>query len=160
MMRDDPPLDDLYRELIVEHYRRPHNAAPLAHADVRAEGMNPLCGDEVRVELRFDGDRVAEAAFAGRGCAISQASASMMTDAVSGKPVPETVRLICAFERMLKQGEESDPLLGDLEALQGVHSFPVRVKCALLPWKVLREALDEYEDAGGSAAAVENEEPS
>jgi nitrogen fixation NifU-like protein len=147
MMRDEPQLDELYRELIVEHYRRPHNTQPLTAPSVRSEGMNPLCGDEVSVELRFEGDRIAEAAFAGRGCAISQASASMMTDAVGGRQVGDAVRLLCDFERMLKDGEEPDPELGDLSALQGVHRFPVRVKCALLPWKVLRDAIDEYEDA-------------
>ncbi len=147
MMRDEPQLDELYRELIVEHYRRPHNARSLAAPSIRSEGMNPLCGDEVSIELRFDGDQIAEAAFAGRGCAISQASASMMTDAVTGRPVGDAVRLLCAFERMLKEGGEPDEELGDLSALQGVHRFPVRVKCALLPWKVLRDALDEYEDA-------------
>lgn len=146
MMRDEPQLDELYRELIVEHYRRPHNARPLAAPSVRSEGMNPLCGDEVSVELRFEGEQIAEAAFAGRGCAISQASASMMTDAVTGRSVGDAVQLLCAFERMLKQGGEPDPQLGDLDALQGVHRFPVRVKCALLPWKVLRDAIDEYKD--------------
>lgn len=152
MQRDLPisELGDLYRDLIMEHYRAPHNYRSLPNADVRAEGTNPLCGDEVQVELRFDGERIAEAAFTGSGCAISQASASLMTDAVTGQPAGEAVRLLVAFERMLTKGDEPDPVLGDLEALQGVARFPVRIKCALLPWKVLRDALDEYEDCAGS----------
>ncbi|HZQ35793.1 MAG TPA: SUF system NifU family Fe-S cluster assembly protein [Dehalococcoidia bacterium] len=142
-MNADAELDELYRDVIVEHYRRPHHAAPLARADASAEGMNPLCGDEVRVELRFDGDRVAEGAAWGRGCAICQASASMMTDEITGLAIDDAERLIGAVEAMLKSGAEPDEDLGDLDALRGVAKFPVRVKCALLPWKVLRDALDE-----------------
>lgn len=142
-MAAEPALDELYRDVIIEHYRHPHHAAPLAHADVSAEGLNPLCGDEVRVELRFDGDRVAEGAAWGRGCAISQASASMMTDEIAGLAPDQADRLIAAVEAMLKCGTEPAEDVGDLDALRGVAKFPVRVKCALLPWKVLRDALDE-----------------
>ncbi len=145
-MSVEAELDELYRDVIVAHYRRPHHAAPLAHADVSAEGMNPLCGDEVRVELRFEDERLAEGAAWGRGCAISQASASMMTDAIEGLTAGETERLLGAVEQMLKTGAETGEDLGDLDALRGVAKFPVRVKCALLPWKVLREALDEHQD--------------
>lgn len=151
MQRDFPmsELGDLYRELIVEHYRSPHNYRTLPDAGIRSEGMNPLCGDEVQVELRFEGERIAEAAFTGRGCAISQASASLMTDAITEQTAGDAVHLLVAFERMLTEGDEPDASLGDLEALQGVAKFPVRIKCALLPWKVLRDALDEYEDSAG-----------
>ncbi len=148
----EPDLGDLYRDLIVEHYRAPHNYRSLSSPTVSTEGMNPLCGDEVRLELRLDGERIAESAFTGHGCAISQASASMMTEAITAQPVASAVRLLTAFERMLRDGAEPDPELGDLEALQGVAKFPVRVKCALLPWKVLRDALDEYENAAASDA--------
>jgi len=135
--------------VIVEHYRTPHHYGALAAPSVRTEGMNPLCGDEVSLDLRFEGERVAESAFTGQGCAISRASASLMADAICDRSVPEVVRLLTAFERMLTEGDEPDPMLGDLEALQGVARFPVRIKCALLPWKVLRDALDEYEDVQG-----------
>jgi nitrogen fixation NifU-like protein len=140
-------LDELYRDVIVEHYRNPHHSAPLAQADVSAEGMNPLCGDEVRVELRFDGERVAEGAAWGRGCAISQASASMMTDAIAGLGTGDAEQLVAAVEALLKTGLPAEANLGDLDALRGVAKFPVRIKCALLPWKVLRDALDEREGA-------------
>jgi nitrogen fixation NifU-like protein len=146
----DLALDDLYRELIIEHYRSPHNYGSLPEADVHSEGMNPLCGDEVALDLCFDGDRVSGSAFSGHGCAISQASASLMTDGIAGRPLGGVAELATAFERMLKEGAEADPVLGDLEALQGVARFPVRIKCALLPWKVLREALEEYEESHGS----------
>ena len=146
MMRNELPLDELYRELVIEHYRRPHNHRALERPDVHAEGLNPVCGDEIALDLRFDGDTIAESGFTGRGCAISQASASMMTDEIAGLDAGEADRLIGSFERMLKEGEEPAAELGDLEVLQGVAKFPIRIKCALLPWKVLRDALDEHED--------------
>jgi nitrogen fixation NifU-like protein len=142
-------LDDLYRDLIVQHYRAPHNYRTLSNPTVHAEGLNPLCGDEIALDVRFEADSISETAFTGRGCAISQASASLMTDQIAGLDVAGTVRLITAFEGMLTRGDEPPPELGDLEALQGVARFPVRIKCALLPWKVLRDALDEYEDRDG-----------
>ena len=143
----EPQLDDLYRDVIVEHYRKPHNFHRIPAADVHSEGMNPLCGDEIALDLCFAGDRVTECAFSGNGCAISQASASMLTDAVTGRGIEDTEALIGAFEAMLTRGAPPAPQLGDLEALQGVAAFPVRIKCALLAWKVLRQALEEREDA-------------
>src|SRR5947208_3367169 len=119
-------LDALYRDLIIEHYRSPHNYRSLPAPDVRTEGMNPLCGDEITLDLRFAGTAVTESGFTGRGCAISQASASLMTDVIAGQQVGDVVRLIVAFEGMLTHGEEPIPELGDLEALQGVAQFPVR----------------------------------
>jgi nitrogen fixation NifU-like protein len=142
-------LDDLYRDLIVQHYRAPHNYRTLPSPTVHAEGLNPLCGDEIGLDVRFEAGAVQESAFTGRGCAISQASASLMTDQIAGLDVGDTVRLLTAFEGMLTRGEEPALELGDLEALQGVARFPARIKCALLPWKVLRDALDEYEDTRG-----------
>ncbi|HLZ69137.1 MAG TPA: SUF system NifU family Fe-S cluster assembly protein [Dehalococcoidia bacterium] len=142
-MNSEAALEAVYRDEIVEHYRRPHHAAPLSHADASAEGLNPLCGDEVRVELRFDGERLAEGAAWGRGCAISQASASMMTDEIAGLTCDEIEQLLDAFEQLLKTGVKPNVDVGPLESLRGVANFPVRVKCALLPWKVLRDALDE-----------------
>jgi nitrogen fixation protein NifU and related proteins len=143
MNRTEPELDDLYREIILDHYRRPRNRGELDRADASAEGVNPLCGDEVRVQLRFEGDDIDAIAFTGRGCSISQSSASLMTDAVAGRGRDDAERMKGEFEAMLVDGAEPAAELGDLEALQGVAKFHVRVKCALLPWKVLGEALAE-----------------
>jgi nitrogen fixation NifU-like protein len=135
-------LDDLYRETVLIHARHPHNFGELPAADREGEGTNPLCGDRVALQLILDGDRISDARFHGSGCALSQASASMLTDAISGKSADEAESLIHGVERMLR-GESGDgPDLGELEGLQGVVRFPVRVRCALLAWKVLRQALD------------------
>src|SRR4051794_34432600 len=115
----EPDLGDLYRELIVEHYRKPHHHGSLPSPTVHTEGMNPLCGDEIMLDVRFEDGAIADSAFSGHGCAISQASASLMTDQITGQKVDETAQLIGAFERMLTKGEEPGPELGDLEALQG-----------------------------------------
>src|SRR3954465_5560145 len=144
-----PGLEDLYREIILDHYRAPRNRGelpvPPAH---KAEGFNPLCGDEVVLYLVVDGDTVTDLKIAGQGCSISQASTSMMSAAVKGKPVAEARRLIGAFKQLMSihestleghvdgDGDGADALdgvqLGDLEALQGVVKFPVRIKCATL----------------------------
>lgn len=145
MSRAEPPFDDLYREVILDHYRRPRNAGALEAPTHRAEGLNPLCGDEVALELVVEGDAIRATAFRGRGCSISQSSASMMTERIRGTTVAETRRLMGLFEAQLTEDAEPDPALGDLEALHGVARFPVRVKCALLCWKVLREALEPLE---------------
>lgn len=155
MNRTEPELDDLYKEIILDHYRRPRHRGELDRADASAEGVNPLCGDEVRVQLRFEGDGIEAIAFSGRGCSISQSSASLMTDAVSGRSREDAVRMKSEFEAMLVDGAEPAAELGDLEALQGVAKFHVRVKCALLPWKVLGEALAE--DDGQAARTVSTE---
>jgi nitrogen fixation NifU-like protein len=136
-------LDELYRETVLVHARHPHNKGNLEDADREGEGTNPICGDRVGVQLALDGDRISEAQFHGSGCALSQASASMLTDAVKGKSSAETARLIDGVERMLRGEDWSDIDLGDLEGLQGVVRFPARVRCALLAWKVLRQALDD-----------------
>lgn len=141
MSRAEPLFDDLYREVILDHYRRPRNAGALDAPTHRAEGLNPLCGDEVALDLAVEGDVIGAAAFRGRGCSISQSSASMMTERILGATLAETRRLTELFEAQLTGEGEPDPALGDLEALSGVAQFPVRVKCALLCWKVLREAL-------------------
>jgi nitrogen fixation NifU-like protein len=143
-MYPEPQFDDLYRQVILDHYRRPRNRRHLDHPDVKAEGLNPLCGDEIEVELDFDDGVVEEAAFGGRGCSISQSSASMMTEAVRGKSVEEIESLIVAFKRMVMEGQLPEADLGDLEALEGVSKFPVRVKCATLAWNVLQQALEDY----------------
>ena len=143
----EPDLDDLYRELILDHYRHPRNKGELAHATTNAEGFNPLCGDEIEVDLEIEGDQIRDVAFRGRGCSISQASCSMMTAAVKGQTREEARSLIAAFKAMMIEPEtEPEARLEDLEAFQGVAKFPVRVKCATLAWHVLEDGLAK-EDA-------------
>ncbi|MGE5595048.1 MAG: Fe-S cluster assembly sulfur transfer protein SufU [Hyphomicrobiales bacterium] len=136
----EPQFDELYRELILDHYRRPRNHGALATVTQHAEGMNPVCGDEIALDLDVRGGTIEDIAFSGQGCSISQASASMLTERVKGRRVDEVRDVAAAFKAMMN-GEEPAPSLGDLEALQGVAKFPVRVKCALLSWKVLEEGL-------------------
>jgi nitrogen fixation NifU-like protein len=140
----EPMLDDLYKELILDHYRHPHNRGHLEHATSKSEGFNPLCGDEIEVEVEIDGGRIKNVAFGGRGCSISQASGSMMTDVVKGMTKDEAVRMVTLFKRLMTNPEEgAAEELGDLEAFQGVAKFPVRVKCATLAWHVLEEGLEK-----------------
>lgn len=143
-------LEDLYREVILDHYRNPRNRGHLADPDATAQGVNPLCGDEVTIELRFEGDTVAEVGVEGQGCSISQASASMMTEAVRGKTKDEIAEMVAKFRQMMSIDEADDigldpdrpgAVLGDIEALQGVRQYPVRIKCASLGWNTLLEAL-------------------
>jgi nitrogen fixation NifU-like protein len=160
-----PGLEDLYREIILDHYRNPRNRGELpVPPATRVEGFNPLCGDEVVVFLDVDGDRVTDVKISGQGCSISQSSASMMSAAVKGRTVDEARSLIRAFKAMMSiheqrldgaddgAGPDEQPSvpLGDLEALQGVVKFPVRIKCATLSWNTLAQGLDE---ALGVAAA-------
>lgn len=160
-----PGLEDLYREIILDHYRSPRNRGELPVPPARkAEGFNPLCGDEIVLFLDIagdsDGGAVAEIKTTGQGCSISQASTSMMSAAVKGKSLGEVRRLIGAFKALMSihesklEGEgDVDDLaeqlegvrLGDLEALQGVVKFPVRIKCATLAWHTLQQALDDVE---------------
>jgi nitrogen fixation NifU-like protein len=146
------PLSDelrqLYQEVILDHYKKPRNFGPLAGADHTAEGYNPLCGDQVKVSVRLEGDRVADLHFEGAGCAISTASASLMTEAVKGKTVAEAEELFRRFHGLVSgKGvnggavEADGDDLGKLEALAGVRDYPVRIKCATLAWHALRSAL-------------------
>ena len=146
-------LDDLYREILLDHYRQPRNHAAIDGPTCSADGANPLCGDQVRIDVRLEGDRVADISFSGRGCSIAQASASMMTEYVKGRTVGEARRGIEAFQQMMVSAE-SPGLEGfdDIEALIGVAKFPARVKCASLAWKTLEQAL------AGDAGAVTTEE--
>jgi nitrogen fixation NifU-like protein len=143
-------LEDLYREVILDHYRNPRNKGHLDNPDAVAEGVNPLCGDEITIELKFDGDVVSEVGVEGQGCSISQSSASMMSEAVKGKTRAEIEMMTRQFRSMMSLDGEADigidperpgSVLGDLEALQGVSKYPVRIKCASLGWNVLLEAL-------------------
>jgi nitrogen fixation NifU-like protein len=164
-------LEDLYREIVLDHYRSPRNRgelpSPPAH---RATGFNPLCGDEISLDVIVEDGKIKEVAFSGQGCSISQSSASLMTSAIKGKPVEEARKLTRSFKAMMnihqsslgKDGEDLaeseegpeeadaseqvDPKdLGELAALQGVVKYPVRIKCATLSWNTLLQALDEIE---------------
>ncbi len=152
-----PDLEDLYREIILDHYRSPRNRGELESPPaVRVEGFNPLCGDEVVVYLDVEDGVVEDIKIAGQGCSISQSSASMMSAAVKGKTLPEVQDLTRAFKAMMSiheaeiAGEDGAPepdapemSLGDLAALRGVVKFPVRIKCATLSWNTLAQGLDE-----------------
>jgi nitrogen fixation NifU-like protein len=173
-----PDLEDLYREIILDHYRSPRNRGELPSPPAqRVEGFNPLCGDEVVVSVLVEGDRLADIKIEGTGCSISQSSASLMSAAVKGKTLAEVDQLIATFKQMMSihqasLGEEADeapgsasgtgpaepapvdPLkLGELAALQGVVKFPVRIKCATLSWNTLAQGLAEA-TAGGSSVAT------
>ncbi len=136
-------LRELYQEVILDHNRRPHNFRELPGATRKAEGYNPLCGDRLTVYVRVEGDVVREATFVGSGCAISKASASLMTDSVKGKTLAETETLFEAFHQMVTSGGAEQPPdgLGKLAVLAGVREFPARVKCASLAWHTLKAAL-------------------
>jgi nitrogen fixation NifU-like protein len=139
-------LQELYQSLILDHNRNPRNFGTLEGADRHAEGFNPLCGDQVHVDLKLDGDRVAEIKFSGNGCAISKASASLMTTAVKGKTVAEAEALFEGFHGLVTGTavpEDPKKILGKLAIFAGIAEFPVRVKCATLAWHTLKDALKE-----------------
>ena len=140
-------LDELYREVILDHFRSPRNVGELPEAQIHADGTNPLCGDEMSFWLTLHAGRIQEVRFRGKGCAISQAAGSMLTEQLKGKTVEEAGRLIHALKRLM-QGESltADVELGDLELLAGVRKFPVRVKCAALSWNVVEQGLRNYQD--------------
>jgi len=140
-----PDLRELYQETILDHSKRPHNFREIADANAKAVGHNPLCGDRVTVFLRLDDGTIADVAFVGQGCAISKASASLMTDAVKGKSKSQAHELFGRFHKMVtgRPGEPVDTQsLGKLSVLSGVCEFPVRVKCASLAWHTLEAALE------------------
>ncbi len=141
-------LKDLYRDVILDHNRKPRNFGALTGADGQADGHNPLCGDRLTVWVRLDGERVADIRFEGKGCAISTASASLMTEAVKGKDKAAIKALYEQVHTLLThQDATADASLGKLAALAGVSEFPARVKCATLCWHTLNAALDRSADA-------------
>jgi nitrogen fixation NifU-like protein len=141
-----PVADDLYREIILDHYRHPRHRGRVEPADAVVEADNPLCGDQIDLSLRFDGDRLAEIGFEGTGCSISQAACSMLCDEVSGTSRERARDVADRFRAMLVEDGSAEDL-GDLEALRGVRAYPVRVKCATLPCNALLQALDEAEES-------------
>ncbi len=143
-------LRELYQEVILDHHKRPRNFGPLPEENHHAKGHNPLCGDRIVVHLVLDGGVIRDVRFEGAGCAISRASASLMTDAVKGKPVAEAERLFEEFHRLVTTGvdEEVEASLGKLNVFCGVREFPSRVKCASLAWHTLHSALGD----GGEAS--------
>jgi nitrogen fixation NifU-like protein len=132
--------DDLYREIILDHYRNPRNKGLIEDADVTLDASNPLCGDELHLTVRTAGGGVEAIGFTGQGCSISQASASMMCEAAPGRSTEELAELGRRFRAMLLADGDAEGL-GDLEALQGVRRYPVRIKCAILPWNALLDGL-------------------
>jgi nitrogen fixation NifU-like protein len=136
-------LNDLYRDVIVDHNRNPRNFRPMPDADRHAEGFNPLCGDRLTLFVKLDGDRIADVSFQGSGCAISVASASLLTESVRGRTVPEAEQLFATMHTMLTRDDATVDVtsLGKLGALSGVREFPARVKCASLCWHTLDAAL-------------------
>ena len=154
-------LEDLYREIILDHYRNPRNRGALPSPPAyKAEGFNPLCGDEISLYIDIDDSQITDLRVEGQGCSISQSSASMMSTAIKGKSLADARATVRAFKAMMSvhearlDGEGTEPVapepdvkLGDLEALQGVVKFPVRIKCATLSWNTLVQALDEVEAA-------------
>ena len=151
-------FEDLYQELILDHSKRPRNRGEIDGDAVHVHGDNPSCGDEIHLHVRFGPENVEEVKFTGHGCAISQASASMMTLKLKGKPRSEAERLLRLFQARIT-GPESEPAaadpgpreLGDLNVLRGVRKFPQRVKCAMLAWRAFEQALQETGERGDEA---------
>ena len=146
-------LDDVYKEVILDHYKNPRNKRELPGAELRCTANNPLCGDEITVYAHVDGDTVEAITFQGAGCSISQSSASMMTEAVNGRSVEDALHLATGFRGMMAgEADPDEDAFGDLVALKGVVKYPIRIKCAVLAWDVLQEALAGEGEAAGAAA--------
>lgn len=153
----DASLTALYQDIILDHYRRPRNKGTLEHASVSVPMRNPLCGDEITLELEMNGDQVADVRFTGRGCSISQASTSMMTEMVKGKNAAEIARIGERFRAMVMgdAAAADDVALGKARALAGVARFPARVKCALLAWNAMERGLTEIQTQSSRIPASE-----
>lgn len=140
-------LQEVYRQVILDHYRNPRHRAPLPDPDASSEGANPLCGDEVSIQLQLRDGRISAIAVMGKGCSISQSSASLMGEAVAGSPIADVLGLSSRFQGLMRTPSDSTENgytdLGDLIALAGVRRYPVRIKCATLPWITLEQALED-----------------
>ena len=146
-------LDDIYKEVILDHYKNPRNKRELPGAELQCHANNPLCGDEITVFAHVEGASVAEVTFQGAGCSISQSSASMMTESVGGKPIEDAMALAADVRGMLAgEVDPDEDAFGDLVALKGVVKYPIRIKCAVLAWDVLQEAVSGGGAARGAAA--------
>lgn len=143
-------LDALYKDIILDHQKSPRNFGTLPDADVLREGFNPMCGDHIFLELKYSADRkkISACRFRGEGCSICMASASIMTEEVAGESVDFALREIAAFRELMKGTKLPDDFEGDIEALAGVRKFPVRIKCALLAWTTLKDALEHGTEDG------------
>ncbi|MBI3615450.1 MAG: SUF system NifU family Fe-S cluster assembly protein [Candidatus Omnitrophica bacterium] len=152
--------DDLYREIILEHFKNPRNHGRLTAADITAQGANPFCGDELELTLALQGDTVKEVRAECKGCSISQASTSMMTEVIQGKTLSTAEELAKKFKKMMLENGPMDlpPDMEDLESLEGVKKYPVRIKCAILAWNTLLEGIEAYRRGQGKASHVEGEE--
>ena len=149
--RPFPELDEVYRSLILERYKNPRNKVQMEEPDIEYDEFNPVCGDQVVLQLKLDDGRIRDASFHGEGCSISQSSASIMTDLLKGKTLEEAEGLSETFRRMMQgQAPSTQELgeLGKLEVFQGVRKFPVRIKCALLGWTALEEGIEEFRGRG------------
>ncbi len=141
--------DDLYRETILDHYHNPRNRGEITDPSAKVEGVNPLCGDELTLYLQLDGDTIKDVKITAKGCSINTASGSMMSEAVLGHSIEDVKKTVDAFKTMMmsKSGEITLPEeMEDLEALQGVRKYPVRIKCALLPWNTLLEGIQSAQE--------------
>ncbi len=147
-------LKELYQEVILDHYRKPRNYAELPQANRRAGGHNPLCGDKVTIYLRIEDGMVKDVTFQGAGCAISTASASLMTEEIKGKSVEEARAVFRRFHELVTAGDEEHEDLGKLEAFAGVREIPVRVKCATLAWHTMKTALDSAGESGETVSTT------
>jgi nitrogen fixation protein NifU and related proteins len=148
-------LDDIYKEVILDHYKNPRNKRELPGAELTCSGNNPLCGDEITVFAHVEDGKVLEVTFQGAGCSISQSSASMMTEAVTGVTLEQARDLASTFRSMMAgEVEPNEETFGDLVALKGVVKYPIRIKCAVLAWDVLQDALDTGESTGQSPHTV------
>ncbi len=146
-------LDDIYKEVILDHYKNPRNKRAVEGAELTCSGNNPLCGDEITVFAHVEDGSLADVAFQGAGCSISQSSASMMTEAVTGGSVEDAQALAARFRNMMAgEAEPDEDTFGDLVALHGVVKYPIRIKCAVLAWDVLQDALAGTGASSGSAS--------
>ena len=157
---DFSDMDDLYQEIILDHYRSPRNQQELEDVDIETEGVNPFCGDEVYLKMKLQDGMVDSVSFRGVGCSISQASASMLTEAIKGKNLDEAEAVYLLFREMMQGKDPSDDELeelGEVEALAGVKKFPIRIKCAMLSWAALEEGIKKHRKraAGGDSGASE-----
>ena len=157
---DFSDMDDLYQEIILDHYRSPRNQQELEDVDIETEGVNPFCGDEVYLKMKLHDGMVDSVSFRGVGCSISQASASMLTEAIKGKNLDEAEAVYLLFREMMQGKDPSDEELeelGEVEALAGVKKFPIRIKCAMLSWAALEEGIRNHRKraAEGDSGATE-----